>query len=122
MTPHRSKGADNMSGKHDVQIIFCTVPDHATGERIARHLVEYRLAACVNVIPGITSVYRWKDKVETDREALLKIKAKTGNYQQIEAAIRSQHPYELPEIIAVPVTNGLAEYLDWVCIQHDEAS
>ena len=111
-----------MSGQGDVQVIFCTVPDAATGEQIARHLVEYRLAACVNVIPGITSVYRWKDRVETDNEALLKIKAKTGNYQKVETAIRSQHPYELPEIIAVPVSNGLAGYLDWVRIQNDEAS
>ena len=110
-----------MSNPDDVQVIFCTVPDAASGERIARHLVEYRLAACVNLIPGVTSVYRWKGRVETGSEALLKIKAKAGNYQKIETAIRSQHPYELPEIIAVPVSDGLAEYLDWVRNPQDEA-
>jgi periplasmic divalent cation tolerance protein len=121
MTPQLSKGAATMCSPDDIQVIFCTVPDAATGERIARHLVEYRLAACVNVIPGITSVYRWQGQVETGSEALLKIKAKTANYKKIETAIRSQHPYELPEIIAVPVSVGLAEYLDWVRIQNDEA-
>ena len=59
--------------------------------------------------------------METGSEALLKIKTKAGNYHKVETAIRSQHPYELPEIIAVPVSDGLAEYLDWVRIQHDEA-
>jgi periplasmic divalent cation tolerance protein len=110
-----------MSNPDDVLVIFCTVPDATTGEHIARYLVEYRLAACVNVIPGVTSVYRWQGQVETGTEALLKIKAKAGSYQQIETAIRSQHPYELPEIIAVPVSDGLTEYLDWVRIQQDEA-
>jgi periplasmic divalent cation tolerance protein len=110
-----------MSNADDVLVIFCTVPDAASGERIARQLVEYRLAACVNVIPGVTSVYRWQGQVETGSEALLKIKAKAGNYQKIETAIRSQHPYELPEIIAVPVSDGLAEYLDWVRNPQDEA-
>jgi len=110
-----------MSNPDDVQVIFCTVPDAASGERIARHLVEYRLAACVNLIPGVTSVYRWQGQVETGSEALLKIKAKAGNYKKIETAIRSQHPYELPEIIAVPVSDGLAEYLDWVRNPQDEA-
>ncbi len=102
-------------------MIFCAVPDAGTGERIARYLVECRLAACVNVIPGITSVYRWEGETKTDNEAMLNIKAAAGNYQKIETAIRSQHPYELPEIIAVSVSNGWSEYLDWVRIQHQEA-
>ena len=121
MTPQSSKGAENLSNHDDVLVIFCTVPDAATGERIAQHLVEYRLAACVNVIPGIISVYRWQGRVETGSEALMKIKATAGSYRKIETAIRSQHPYELPEIIAVPVSEGLADYLDWVRIQHEEA-
>ncbi|VAW76175.1 Periplasmic divalent cation tolerance protein CutA [hydrothermal vent metagenome] len=110
-----------MKRPDDIQVIFCSVPDAGSGERIARYLVEHRLVACVNVIPGITSVYRWEGKVTADSEALLKIKATAGSYQAIETAIRSQHPYELPEIIAVPVSNGWSEYLDWIRIQHDEA-
>lgn len=110
-----------MTDSSDVRVIFCTVPDTGTGERIARHLVEYRLAACVNVIPGVTSVYRWQGKIETGSEAILKIKSIEGRYQALETAIRSQHPYELPEIIAVPVNGGLAGYLDWIRLQHEEA-
>ncbi|MGD8674101.1 MAG: divalent-cation tolerance protein CutA [Thiogranum sp.] len=107
-----------MSEASDVIIVYCTVPDADTGQHIARHLVEYRLAACVNLLPGVTSTYRWQDKVETDTEALLMIKARSAGYAQLESAIRSQHPYELPEIIAVPVTDGLGEYLDWVRTIH----
>ena len=110
-----------MSEASDVIVVYCTVPDTATGERLAGHLVEYRLAACVNLLPGVTSTYRWQDKVETDTEALLMIKARAGDYARLESAIRSQHPYELPEIITVPVNGGLAEYLDWVRTTDNEA-
>ena len=110
-----------MSDSTDVIVIYCTVPDADTGERIARHLVEYRLAACVNLLPGLTSVYRWQGAVETDAEVLLMIKARAADYPQVETAIRSQHPYELPEIIAVPVTDGSTEYLDWVRTINNEA-
>jgi periplasmic divalent cation tolerance protein len=110
-----------MSDACDVIIVYCTVPDTATGERIARHLVEYRLAACVNLMPGVTSIYRWKGQVETATEALLMVKANRPDYPRLESAIRSQHPYELPEIIAVSVTEGLAGYLDWVRTTSNEA-
>jgi periplasmic divalent cation tolerance protein len=105
-----------------VVIVYCTVPDTATGERIAAHLVEYRLAACVTLVPGVTSVYRWQGKVETGRESLLMIKARATDYAGLESAVRSLHPYELPEIIAVPVSGGLAEYIDWICTPDNEAS
>jgi len=114
-------GRSTMTDTADVIIIYCTVPDTATGERIAQRLVEYRLAACVNLLPGATSVYRWKGRVEKETESLLMIKARAADYKSVEAAIRSQHPYELPEIIAVPVSNGLAEYLDWVRNIQNEA-
>jgi periplasmic divalent cation tolerance protein len=110
-----------MSEVRDVVIVYCTVPDTDTGERIAAHLVEYRLAACVSLIPGVTSVYRWQGRVETQTEALLMIKTRRADYARLETAIRSQHPYELPEIIAVPVSNGLTEYLDWVRTSNYEA-
>jgi periplasmic divalent cation tolerance protein len=76
--------------------------------------VEYRLAACVNIIPGVTSVYRWEERVETAGEALLMIKARRAEYPGLEAAIRSRHPYELPEIIAVSLSDGFAPYLSWI--------
>jgi periplasmic divalent cation tolerance protein len=110
-----------MSEASDVIVVYCTVPDTATGERLANQLVEYRLAACVTLIPGVTSVYRWQGQVENARESLLMIKARAGDYARLESAIRSQHPYELPEIITVPVNGGLAEYLDWVRTTDNEA-
>jgi periplasmic divalent cation tolerance protein len=103
-----------MTTLDDIQIIFCTVPDTDTGERIARHLVEYRLAACVNLLPAIESVYYWQGEVQKDAESLLMIKSRSADYAKLETAIRQLHPYELPEIIAVPISNGLPQYLDWV--------
>jgi len=110
-----------MNSINDIQIIFCTVPDSDTGERIAGHLVEYRLAACVNLLPGIQSVYRWQGKLQKDAEVLLMIKSLKADYAELQAAIRQLHPYELPEIIAVPLSGGLPEYLDWVRETKNEA-
>lgn len=109
-----------MNAASDVVIVYCTVPDAASGQRIASHLVEYRLAACVNIIPGVTSVYRWEGRVETADEALLMIKARRAEYPRLEAAIRSRHPYELPEIIAVSLSDGFTPYLNWVHATHTE--
>ncbi|GMQ88340.1 MAG: divalent-cation tolerance protein CutA [Gammaproteobacteria bacterium] len=110
-----------MSNADDIQIVFCTVPDPDSGQRIAVHLVECRLAACVNLLPGIKSVYRWKDEICTDSESLLMIKSRAADYTDVENAIRRLHPYELPEIIAVPLSNGLPGYLDWVRSIKNEA-
>jgi periplasmic divalent cation tolerance protein len=96
------------------QIIFCTCPDKDTAEKIARLLVTEKQAACVNILPGITSIYSWKDQIESAEEHLLLIKAHKDYYQAIEAAVRDNHPYEVPEIIAVPVESGLPEYLNWI--------
>jgi len=96
------------------QIILCTCPDKNTAENIARLLVKDKLAACVNILPGITSVYTWREQIESAQEHLLLIKANKSIYQAIETAIIKQHPYELPEIIAVPIENGLPEYLHWI--------
>ncbi|MGD2075982.1 MAG: divalent-cation tolerance protein CutA [Gammaproteobacteria bacterium] len=104
-----------------ILIIFCTAPDGDTGRRIAEELVEYRLAACVNLLPGIESVYRWQGEVQRDSEVLLLIKARASDYAEVEAAIMALHPYELPEIVAVPLSGGLPAYLDWVA-KHDEAT
>ena len=96
------------------QITLCTCPDKDTAEKIAHLLVNDKLAACVNILPGMTSVYRWHEQVESAQEHLLLIKANKSSYQAIETAIKKHHPYELPEIIAVAVENGLPEYLHWI--------
>ena len=95
-------------------LVLCTCPDHATGTRIAEALVSQHHAACVSIIPGVTSVYRWRDAVETASECQLLIKTRSDAYAALESALRTLHPYELPEIIAVPVTQGLDAYLDWI--------
>ena len=110
-----------MHSADTIQIIFCTVPDTETGHRIADRLVEYHLAACVNLLPGIESVYRWQGQLQKDAEVLLMIKSRSADYADIEAAIRALHPYELPEIIAVPLSDGLPAYLDWVRTIRNEA-
>lgn len=101
-----------------ILIAFCTCPDKETAEKIARRLVESNLAGCVNILPSITSVYAWKGQIESADECLLIIKLPASDYQSMETAIRSCHPYELPEIIAVPVQYGLPEYLNWILSCH----
>jgi periplasmic divalent cation tolerance protein len=96
------------------QIILCTCPDKETAEKIARLLVNDKLAACVNILPGITSIYLWHEQIELAQEHLLLTKANKSCYQAIEKTIKKHHPYELPEIIAVPIENGLPEYLHWI--------
>lgn len=95
-------------------IVLCTVPDQSSAEQIAGALVDERLAACVNILPGVTSVYSWQGKRETDREVVLIIKTRQGVYQNLEQRLVALHPYELPEIVAVPLVEGLAGYLGWI--------
>ena len=109
-----------MANSDDVQIVLCTAPDMDSARRLASHLVEYRLAACVNLLAGVESVYRWKGAIQHDAETMLVIKARTADYSRVEAAIREKHPYELPEIIAVPLSNGSPEYLDWIRNHNEE--
>lgn len=96
------------------QLILCTCPDRDTADKIARQLVTGQLAACVNILPGILSVYTWQGQVESAQEHLLLIKSSKDRYQALEAAIRDNHPYDVPEIIAVPIEAGLPEYLHWI--------
>ena len=95
-------------------IVLCTAPDQSSAEQIAGALVDERLAACVNILPGVTSVYSWQGKRETDRELVLIIKTRQAVYQNLEQRIAALHPYELPEIVAVPLVGGLAGYLGWI--------
>src|SRR4051812_11676070 len=98
----------------EIRIVFCTFPDVELARRVARGLVEARMAACASVIPQVHSVYRWQGKVDTGDEALAIFKLSASRYREFEAKLRSLHPYELPEIIACPIDQGLPEYLDWV--------
>lgn len=98
----------------DVLIVMTNAPDRVTAEKIARSLVEARAAACVNVMGPCSSVYRWQGAVETAAEVPVFVKTTAGRYADVEALIRAQHPYELPEIVAVPAGRGLPGYLDWV--------
>jgi periplasmic divalent cation tolerance protein len=95
-------------------LVLTNLPDRAAAERLAGALVEQRVAACVNILAPCKSVYRWKGAVQHDEEHPLLVKTTAERYPALEAAIRAAHPYELPEIIAVPVEHGLPAYLAWV--------
>ncbi len=95
-------------------LIISSAPDSATSEKIANALVEQGLAACVNILPGVRSIYMWQGKRELGSEQILLIKAPQAMYAAIEKQIEAMHPYELPEIIAVSIEAGLPAYLDWV--------
>jgi len=98
----------------DVLLAFCTCPDEAAAARIARALVDERLASCVNRLPGVRSTYRWQGAVHDDAEVLLLIKTTRGRLPALRERLPALHPYELPELIAVEVAGGLPAYLDWV--------
>ncbi|MBI1175152.1 MAG: divalent cation tolerance protein CutA [Sideroxydans sp.] len=104
-----------MSGPaQDILLVISNLPDRASAERLARDLIEKRAAACVNILGECTSVYRWQEKVDNVNEVPLLIKTTRSAYPRVETAIRALHPYELPEIIAVPVSTGLPDYLQWI--------
>ncbi len=98
----------------DAVIVLTNLPDREAALKLAQALVEKRLAACVNVLAECTSVYRWKEAIETTQEVPLLIKTRAALYPEVEAAIRRHHPYELPEIVAVPMVRGFPGYLEWV--------
>ena len=98
----------------EVILVITNLPDRESAQRVADALIESRAAACVNILAQCTSVYRWQGKVETTNEVPLLIKTSRQAYSRLEAVIRAHHPYELPEIIAVPVSAGLPDYLQWV--------
>jgi periplasmic divalent cation tolerance protein len=103
--------------RESVRVALSTAPDAETAARIARVLVEERLAACVNLVPGVRSLYRWKGRVEDAGEVLLLIKTRAERLDALAARLRALHPYELPELVALPATGGLGAYLDWVAAE-----
>jgi periplasmic divalent cation tolerance protein len=95
-------------------LVLSTASSKAEAERIATGLVEGQLAACVNILPGLTSVYRWKDRIERGDEVLLLIKSSKRVFPELEQAIRKAHSYEVPEILAIPIEAGSEGYLAWL--------
>jgi periplasmic divalent cation tolerance protein len=107
-------GAEPNVGLSTALVIMTTCPDVESADRLSRGLLEGRLAACVNLVPEVGSVYRWRGAIEQSRETLLFIKTTRGRYAAVEAFIRTGHPYELPEVIAVPIERGSAAYISWL--------
>ena len=95
-------------------LVITNCPDEAAANAIALAVVEARLAACVNILPRVQSVYRWQGAVESATEIPLFIKSTAAGYPALEATIRERHPYDVPEIIALPITAGLPAYLNWL--------
>lgn len=100
--------------ENEALLVFTTLPSRDAAMSLAQSIVERRLAACVNILAGCTSVYRWKGAIEEASEIPVLMKTRAARYPDLEAAIRDLHPYELPEIIAVPAVRGLPDYLEWV--------
>ncbi|MCP5426229.1 MAG: divalent-cation tolerance protein CutA [Gammaproteobacteria bacterium] len=95
-------------------VVCCTCPDQPIAERIAEALVGEKLAACVNILTGVVSIYRWQGHLQRDAEVLLVIKTRDDRYPTLEQRIQELHPYEVPEVIALPVVRGASSYLDWI--------
>jgi periplasmic divalent cation tolerance protein len=95
-------------------VVLSTVATSADADRIAGALVERRLAACVNVVPGVVSVYRWKGAVQREGELLLVVKTRSEKLEALKEALTELHPYDVPELLALPVADGLAPYLAWL--------
>ena len=109
-----------MSGKaadSTALLVLTNLPDRPAAEKLADALIEKHVAACVNILAPCRSVYRWKGAVQHDEEHPVLIKTTAARYFELERAIRAVHPYELPEIVAVPIERGLPEYLSWVAAE-----
>ena len=100
-------------------LVLCNAPDAASAQALATHLLEHRLAACVNLLPPCQSVYRWQGAIEQTTEVPMLIKTQAARYAALEAALHDLHPYDVPEIIALPIAAGLPAYLDWLHAETD---
>ena len=104
----------------EIVMLYCTCPDQAEAERIGNAIVEQGLAGCVNCVPGLTSIYKWDGEMKSGTEVLLLIKTAAARVNELTERLVELHPYELPEVIALPITTGLNEYLAWIdaCTQN----
>mgnify|MGYP000692876492 CR=1 FL=1 len=96
------------------QVVLCNCPDSNVAQTIATQLVQEKLAACVNIMPNITSVYSWQEKIETDTEVMLLIKTTQSHFDKLAVLINSMHPYDVPEIVALNIQQGNNAYLNWI--------
>jgi periplasmic divalent cation tolerance protein len=106
----------------DVLLVFATFPTRELAREIGRTLVEEKLAACVNLLPAVESIYRWQGTVETAEESLALCKTTAARFSEFEKRLRALHPYEVPEIIAISAKDGLPAYLAWVVESVDQTS
>ncbi|XP_017025092.1 divalent-cation tolerance protein CutA [Drosophila kikkawai] len=95
-------------------VVFVTTPDRETGKKLASSIIERRLAACVNIVPEIESIYLWEGKVNQDSETLLMIKTRTERVDELSKFVRENHPYSVAEVISLPIQNGNLPYLNWI--------
>ena len=102
-----------MVNANEALVILCTAPNSDVGATLARGLVEAKLAACVNLIAGVRSFYRWKDAIEDEGEVQLVVKTRADRFEAVRAWIEAEHPYDTPEILALPVSHGSEAYLSW---------
>ena len=103
-----------MPDAHGALVVLTTLEKYEDGERLARLLIDRELAACIQILPPMVSIYRWKGNIEQASEVLLLIKTTREVYPQLEAVIKDHHSYQSPEIIALPIEAGLSEYLSWL--------
>ncbi|MCB1065105.1 MAG: divalent-cation tolerance protein CutA [Verrucomicrobiae bacterium] len=100
--------------KDQYLMVLCTFPNAAEARQIGTQLVDLQVAACVNLIPQIESIYRWKGEIKSETEVMVLIKTTQNNYRELEARIQELHPYDMPEVIAVPIEHGASAYLGWI--------
>ncbi len=103
-----------MQNQAEFLLVQTSCPDNDSAIALAQRIIKGKVAACVNVLPSVTSIYEWKDEVKQDSEILLLIKTTKSRYEDLQALICESHPYELPEVIAVPISDGLPEFLSWI--------
>ena len=117
LAARRSTTRPKRSTRRSAILILTTLPERAGAEALARDLLAARLAACIQIGAAVESLYHWRGEIETASETPVAIKTRAALYPRVEAAIRRRHPYELPEIIAVPITEGLLGYVDWIAAE-----
>ncbi len=101
----------------DIQVVLCSFPDLPQARQIGTRLVEKQLAACVNLVPAVESIFRWQGEVSSDSEVLAVFKTSAERYPDLERELRRHHPYDVPEVVALPVERGSGPYLEWVCAE-----
>ncbi|XP_055586922.1 protein CutA homolog isoform X2 [Uranotaenia lowii] len=117
ITPAATMSSQSQTSKYEAglhSIAYVTTPNDTSAKELAHKLVERKLAACVNIIPGLTSIYEWEGKINEDHEVLLMIKTRTERVDELSKFVRENHPYSVAEVITVPIANGNPPYLDWL--------